>query len=89
LLPSFDIDGITSVSLQCGHCSKHEAMQGYPQLQNTKTMMTMTAGKSHHGDKDDNDDDSGAKNSSVKNDCHPLLQKRFGTRIFGSLPATK
>jgi hypothetical protein len=35
----------------------------------------MTVGQSHHGEKDDDDNDRGATtaNSSVENDCHPLL----------------
>jgi hypothetical protein len=49
---------ITSVSLQHGHCSQHEAMQGHPQSQEIKMKMTMTAEQSRLGEKDNYDNDN-------------------------------
>jgi hypothetical protein len=50
LLSSSDVAGITTVSLQCGHCSQHDLTQGHPQSRETKMMMKMTAGQLRHRD---------------------------------------
>jgi hypothetical protein len=48
LSSSFAIVGITSVQLECSHCSLHNTIQGNPQSQEIKSTMRMTVGQLCH-----------------------------------------